>query len=247
MNLEKINPVLKQQIVEFTETLKRTCGTNLRSIVLYGGVAKLDYNIGKSNVNMLFIFETVDLNTLDSITLLFQKAISEFRLTPFILTESEVQPSSDVFAIKLFDIKQHHVLIAGEDFLKDLEFNESHLKFLAEQELRNQLARMKFFYIQNFNLSEVLYRRIQTGFTSLIINANIFLYLKQKTYYPTRAEIIDHLLKEPEMDSAALKKLLSVKESSIVPNSETIKLAYDQLMIQYKQLIKVYKKIDVNG
>jgi len=247
MDLEKINPTLRQQITGFTSSVKEICGQNLKAIILYGGVAKLDYSIGKSNVNMLFVFEHVDLYTLDSIAVLFQRGIAEFKLSPFILTGSEVKPSSDVFAVKLFDIKQHHILLYGNDVLKDLEFDKSHLQFLAEQELRNQLARMKFFYIQNFNLPEAIHKKVQSGFTGLVINANTFLYLKNGSYYATRKEIVEQLLKEPGIDTISLSELLSFKESSIPPSANEIKNFYDRLMIQYKQLIKLFKQLKVNG
>ncbi len=247
MDLEKINQELRSQIIKFTNELKEISRENLKSVILYGGVAKLDYSIGKSNVNMLFVFESVDLTTLDKIAVLFQRGIAEFRLAPFILTASEVIPSSDVFAVKLFDIKQHHILLHGEDVLKNLHFDKNHLQFLAGQELRNQLARMKFFYIQNFNLPEVLHKKIQSGFTGLVINANTFLYLKNGAYYATRKEIVGQLLKEPGIDKAALSELLSFKESSIPPSGEAIKISYDKLMLQYKQLIKLFKQIELNG
>ncbi|MBA3680339.1 MAG: hypothetical protein H0W73_03990 [Bacteroidetes bacterium] len=247
MDLEKINLELRSQIVNFTNALKEISRQNLKSVILYGGVAKLDYSIGKSNVNILFVFESVDLTTLDKIAVLFQRGIAEFKLAPFILTDSEVKPSSDVFAVKLFDIKQHHILLYGADVLKDLQFDRTHLQFLAGQELRNQLARMKFFYIQNFNLPEALHKRVQSGFTGLVINANTFLYLKNGAYYGTRKEIVEQLLKEPNIDTVSLSELLSFKESSIPPSAEEIKIFYDRLMIQYKQLIKLFKQLELNG
>lgn len=102
---------------------------------------------------------------------------------------------------------------------------------------------MKYFYIQNFNLPEQLFSRVQKGFTTLVINANTFLYLKHKAYYATRQEITDHILKEPEMDAEALRYLLTIKNSEVKLSSEEIKAAYDLLMIQYKQLIKAIKQI----
>ncbi len=243
MNLNDLNVSLKEQISSFVNTLKEISGDNLKSVILYGGVAKSDYSIGKSNVNMLFVFDSVDLAVLDNISVLFLRAIGEFKMAPFILTSSEVEPSSDVFAVKLFDIKQHHILLHGEDVLKNLDFDKKHLRFLSEQELRNQLARMKYFYIQNFSLPEQLHHKVQKGFTSLVINANIYLYLKHNSYLSTRKEIIERLLKEPGMDAAALSELLRIKESVFLPSGENIKKSYDELMIQYKQLIKAYKQI----
>lgn len=240
---ENLDTALKTQLLAFTEEIKERAGKNLLSVILYGGAAKRDYTGGKSNTNILFVFDHVDLNVLDALSVPFQKAMLDFRMAPFILTSSEIEPSSNVFAGKLFDIQKHHALLYGEDVLKHLTFDEKHLQFIAEQELRNQLSRMKYFYIQNFNLPEQLFSRVQKGFTTLVINANTFLYLKHKAYYATRQEITEHILKEPEMDGDALMYLLKIKNGDVKLSFEEIKAAYDLLMIQYKQLIKAIRHI----
>lgn len=239
---QKLNdPALEKQLQEFLGTLSKNCGSNLESVVLYGGVAKNDYTAGKSNVNLLFIFDKVDLDLLDSVSLLFMQAMSDFRLSPFILTSSEVQPSSDVFAVKLFDIQQHHLLLYGKDFLAPLKFEAAHLRFISEQELRNQLSRMKFFYLKNFSLPELLLDRVRKGFTSLVINANTLLFLQNGTYYATRGEIIEKLKTLPGADQTALANLAAIKNETSGLSPELIRNAYDQLMLQYKWLIKSYK------
>ena len=240
---EKLDQALKVQLEAFTNEIKERAGTNLVSIVLYGGAAKLDYTFGKSNTNILFVFDHVDLKVMDTLCVSFQKAMLDFQMTPFILTSSEIEPSANVFAGKLFDIQKHHVILYGKDILGHLHFDMKLLKFIAEQELRNQLSRMKFFYIQQFNLQEQLLFNIQKGFTTLIINANTFLYLKHKMYYATRKEITEHVLKEPEMDASALNYLLKIKNGELRLVDEELKSAYDLLMIQYNQLIKAIKHI----
>jgi hypothetical protein len=243
MITEKLDEKLKTQITAFTNDIKERSGANLVSIILYGGVAKLDYKSGKSNTNILFVFDHVDLNVLDALSVLFQKAMLDFQMAPFILTSSEIEPSSNVFAGKLFDIQKHHAILYGKDVLSHLGFDLRHLQFIAEQELRNQLSRMKFFYIQHFNLPEQLFSKVQKGFTTFIVNANTFLYLKHKVYYATRQEITEHILKEPEMDAEALTYLLKIKNGENKLSPEEIRSAYDLLMIQYKQLIKAIKHI----
>ncbi len=247
-NLDRLADTnLKNELEPFLDAIVEKAGDNLKSIVLYGGVAKSDYTSGRSNVNLLFVFENIDLDVLDKLSLHFQKAIGGFRMSPFMLTSSEIIPSSDVFAVKLFDIKQHHLLLHGIDCLSPLEFNPHHLRFISEQEIRNQLARMKYFYIRNFSLPEQLLIKVKSGFTTLIITANTLFFLKNSIYYHTRSEIIAHLLNEPGMNNENLKELLAIKEEAVELTPERIKNAYDILMIEYKQLIKAFKQIAING
>lgn len=247
MNIDVQNEELSKQLANFLELIKKQSGENLRSVLVYGGLAKEDFSYGKSNVNLLLVFDSVDLTALDRLALVFQQAAAQFRMSPLILTSSELAPASDVFAVKLFDIQKHNIILYGEDPTSALTFEKSHLSFIAEQDLRNQLARMKYFYIQNLNLYDVLLTKVHKGLTSLLINANIFLYLKRSMYLQTRKEITEQLLKEPEMDRQVLESLLKLKDGEIEKSPETIKKAYDDLMIQYKQLIKAFKKVAGHG
>ena len=234
---------LKKQINDFIKTLIVQSGDNLVSAVLYGGYAKNDFTSGKSNVNILLIFENVNMQILDAISVTIQKGMVDFKLSPFILTSSEVVPSSDVFAVKLFDIQKHHILLHGEDVLTTLQFDNKYLQFIAEQELRNQLSRMKFYYIQHFNFPEALLKKLQSGITTLLVNANTYLYLKYGIYLETRAEITQRILLEKQMNKESLLILLSLRNPPDAINPNQIKQGYDLLMLEYKHLVKELKVV----
>lgn len=247
-DLEAIpNTELKKNLNDFVSAMSERSGDNLNSIMLYGGVAKNDYVVGKSNVNVLLVFEKMDLEILESLCVLFQKAIADFKFAPFILTTSEIAPSSDVFAVKLFDIKQHHLLLYGADLVSSIIFENKNLQFIAEHDLRNQLSRMKFFYIRNFNLPEQLLSQLKKSFTTLLINANMLMYLRKGTYFKTRDEIINNLLRESDMDAAILNELQKVRNKEFEATPEKLKYLYDKLMLQYKLLIDVLKQMKSNA
>lgn len=242
--IEKIqDQELQEQLRSFIDTVRNHCGENLRSVILYGGVAKGDYTKGKSNTNILMVLESIDINVLNTLAIPFQMAISNFRFSPLLLTSSEVEPVKNVFAVKLFDMQQHHLLLYGEDVLNGLQVDKEHLRFISEQELRNQLARMKFFYIQHFNLPEKLLDKVLKGFTTLLVNANTYLYLKRDVYYTTRMEIINHLSNEPLIDKAVLNELSLLRDGHLQPDAAKTQELYGSLMLQYKYIIKDLEKI----
>ncbi len=243
MNELNLQPELKAYLEEFTRQVKEQTQSNLKAIVLYGGAAKNDFTLHKSNVNLFMVFEQVTLTTLDGLALIFQKAMSDFRMAPFIVTTSEIEPAADVFAVKLFDIQHYHVLLAGTDFLTQLSFDPKNLRFISEQELRNLLARMKHFYLLHFNMPEQLINKVQTAFTSLIVNANTCLYLKTGKYYASRKEIIQHLKEEKIIGAAELELLLRIRETPETCSREEIRNAYEVLMLQCKHIIKLYKSL----
>jgi hypothetical protein len=242
--IEKINdPELCQQLSDFINLIKMHSGENLISAILFGGVAKGDYTKGKSNTNVLLVFEKIDLEVLDQLAVPFQMAIANFRFSPFLLTLSEVEPVKNVFAVKLFDMQQHHILLYGSNVLIPLQINREHLRFISEQELRNQLSRMKYFYIRNFNLPEQLTDKIKKSFTTLLVNANTYLYLKAGIYYTTREEIIFALEKESLLDKSTLNELALIRKGALQPNPAQTAQLYSRLMLQFKYIIKELEKL----
>jgi hypothetical protein len=235
---------LKKSLEIFVSDVLRTSEGNIKSIMLYGGLAKGDYIEGKSNTNILMVFDSIDLPVLDSLCVIFQKAIGDFRFSPFLLTLSEIKPAKNVFAVKLFDIKQHHVLLYGEDFTKDLNFDKKTLAFISQQELRNQISRMKYFYIRNFNVPELLHEKTLQSFTTFLINANTYLYLSTGKYYSSRTEIAAVLKQYPNIDQKILQELIQLKNGVPPGQSTSIKTLYGELMLQYKYLIKDLQKLE---
>lgn len=234
---------LRQQLSAFINNLKQYSGENLKSVILFGGVAKGDYTKGKSNTNILLVFEKIDLEVLNQLAVPFQLAIANFQFSPFLLTSSEVEPAKNVFAVKLFDMQQHHILLYGNNVLTPLQINKEHLRFISEQELRNQLSRMKYFYILNFNLPEQLLDKIKKSFTTLLVNANTYLYLKSGVYHTTREEIIIALENELVLDKSILNELALLRKGTLKADQVKAAELYSELMLQFKYVIKELEKL----
>lgn len=247
MTITTLDPALKTHLDAFIKNVEERSPGNLKSVILYGGVAKNDYTEGRSNTNLLLVFESIDLAVLDQLSSVFQKAILDFRFSPFLLTTSELEHVKDVFAVKLFDIQQHHIVLFGNDLLQHLQIKPENLRFISEQEMRNQLARMKSFYILHFNEPERLLEKVQKGLTTLLVNANTLLFLKYKKYYSSRNEIIAHLVNEPRFDKETLQEFIMLRDGKSDPDAATIKQLYDRLMLQYKNLIRDFQNIDLHG
>jgi hypothetical protein len=237
------DPALDSCLTIFLKDLISRTDGNLKSVMLFGGVARNDYNKGRSNVNVFMVFDHVDLEVLNQLVTPTQSAMGTCKLSPFILTTGEVGPASSVFAVKLFDIQAHHILLYGEDLVKALQFSDKHLAFISEQELRNQLTRMKFYYLQHFNVPERLTPRILNGFTTLLVNANIYFHLKYGTYLSHRFSIAERLGSEPGFSKALMQDLGRLRKGEINPEVQELNRYYDELMIQYKYLIKLLKQL----
>lgn len=113
------------------EKIKEILGDNLVSLV--------EYQTG-TDVTHLAVCRDLDFETLQKL-----KQLEEI---PLLLTKKELVDGVDVFPIEFLNIKQHHTILHGEDFLKDIHVSKEHLRHQLEFEIRSKLIHLRGEYLQ---------------------------------------------------------------------------------------------------
>ncbi len=100
-------------------------------------------------------------NTLDFDNLRSLKKLKEI---PFFFTKEEVMNGIDVFPIEFLNIRQHHKILYGEDFLKDIQISKNDLRRQLEFEFRSKLIHLRKEYLQfkGKNLEDLILLAIPT-------------------------------------------------------------------------------------
>lgn len=68
---------------------------------------------------------------------------------PLVFTLEELRRSADVFAIELLDMKQHHRMLFGEDFLAHLDVPMALHRLQVERELRISVIRLRQAFLRS--------------------------------------------------------------------------------------------------
>jgi predicted nucleotidyltransferase len=226
----------EQQLKSFFEQIVTAAGENLVSIILYGGLVKNDHKTGESNINMLLVLKEIQTKQLDLLCPLIQKAQYELSIAPFLLRELDLVGSAKVFALKLFDIQSHHVLVYGEEVLSNLVFDKQNLRFVCEQEIRNQVTRLRYFYIQNHGTTEQLQRKVKSAATTFLINANMLLFLKKGIYLNHRKEIAQAAISDLGFKDQDVNAMQRFREGETLDAEQTL-LLYDAMLTLFDQLL----------
>ncbi|HZV01851.1 MAG TPA: nucleotidyltransferase domain-containing protein, partial [Planctomycetota bacterium] len=143
--LEKLGapPEVSGALVTLCAELERLAGPNLHGVILYGGVARGRFTKGRSDVNVAVVLREASSASLAKIAPALRQAFRSMRVEPFLLTAEEVTRAADVFPTKLLDIRDHHVVLQGEDPFAGLEVEREHIRLRIEQELRNLALRLR--------------------------------------------------------------------------------------------------------
>ncbi|MGP8321614.1 MAG: hypothetical protein ACT6FE_04740 [Methanosarcinaceae archaeon] len=113
------------------EKIKEVLGDNLVSLA--------EYQTG-SDVTTLAVCRDLDFETLQKL-----KQLGDM---PLLLTKNELVNGVDVFPIEFLNIKQHHTILFGEDFLKGIHVSKEHLRHQLEFEIRSKLIHLREEYLQ---------------------------------------------------------------------------------------------------
>src|SRR5580704_11325456 len=99
---------LVQQLVE---KLQRAFDDRLVSVVLYGSAAGADHHAQFSDYNILCVLTRITPRELGDGEPILRWWREQGSPSPLLLTEHEVQTSTDCFAIEFNDIKRQHQLL----------------------------------------------------------------------------------------------------------------------------------------
>lgn len=166
MNKEDLPARLASTLEVFSQSLGKSYGADLISVILYGSLSSGEYSAGYSNVNMLIVLATAGLTDLGrAYSVVNQPRFREFK--PLFFTEREIIASLDVFPIEFLDIIENHCLIYGRDVLKDLKVDDANLRFQCEHELRSRLIDIRRLYL-HANSRQALERALYKSFNSVV-------------------------------------------------------------------------------
>ena len=135
--------VAEKQIDEFVSRMKQAAGSNLQSIVLYGSAATGEFQTDFSNLNLLCILRESSFSQLSAIAPAVEWWHRQKNPAPLIMTQEELEHSTDVFSIEFLDMQRHHRVLFGDEVLGPLQIPMHQHRTQLEYELREKLILLR--------------------------------------------------------------------------------------------------------
>lgn len=133
----------EKQIDEFVSRMKQAAGQNLQSIVLYGSAATGEFQADFSNLNLLCILRETSFSKLSAISPVVEWWHRQKNPAPLIMTQEELEHSTDVFSIEFLDMQHHHRVLFGDELLRPLQIPMHQHRAQLEYELREKLILLR--------------------------------------------------------------------------------------------------------
>jgi hypothetical protein len=206
---------MEKALGKLVEKLKASGGANLEAVVLYGSPAAGEYQAKHSDLNVLCLVSRVGTKELDALHPAIEWWARQGHPAPFVFTREELRDSADVFAIELFDMKQQHRMLLGEDFLASLDVPMNLHRLQVERELRAAWVRLRRGYLlaprHRRALLDLMTTSVST-FTALFRHALLALGEPPPQGKRAAIERVASLCKE---DAAPFLAILDVREGKL--------------------------------
>jgi len=139
----------EKDLNELVRRLQEAAAENLSAVVLYGSAADHGFHEQHSDLNILCLLKQITGDHLESLRPVGHWWWSKGHPAPLVFTLEELIHSADVFAIELLDMKEHHRVLLGEDFLPRLDVPMSLHRLQVERELRSGVVRLRQAFLRS--------------------------------------------------------------------------------------------------
>jgi hypothetical protein len=134
---------MEAKLAEFVNRAKAAALENLKAIVLYGSAVTGEFSAKHSDLNILCLVEHAGSGELEALHGAAEWWTHQGNPAPIVFTIDELRRSADVFSIELLDMKRHHRMLYGEDFLASVEIPMGFHRLQVERELRTDWLRLR--------------------------------------------------------------------------------------------------------
>lgn len=134
---------MEQQLSDLVQRFKTAFGGRLVSVIMYGSAAMDDFDKGASDLNILCVVDRLSSTELAASEPVFRWWRDKRNPAPLLLTEEEVQTSTDCFPIEFHDMQEHRNVLFGRDLIAGLPIDRSFYRAQVEHELRAKQIRLR--------------------------------------------------------------------------------------------------------
>ena len=182
---------------------------------LYGSAAGGDHHAKFSDYNVLCVLSQITPRELGDSEAIFGWWRGLGSPSPLLLTEHEVETSTDCFAIEFNDIKRQHHLLFGKDVIATLVVDHTFYRAQVEHDLRAKLLRLRQKASGMLSDGDLLRRLLLDSVSTFCVLFRHALILHGADGPSAKRDVIARASQRFGFDPLPFDKLLSVREQQL--------------------------------
>ncbi len=197
---------------ELVERLQAAVGDNLIAVVLYGSAANPEFHEEHPEFNVLCLLGRLDGNELTTVLPVAGWWRKKGHPAPLVFTLDELRASADIFAIELVDMKRHHRVLWGNDFLESFEVPMTLHRLQVEREMRTSVIRLRQLFLESRGRRDELAALMIASASTFATLFRHSLIALGETAPDSRRLAADRLAQRVGFDPAAFHLVLDLRE-----------------------------------
>ena len=235
---------MESALNQLLEKLNKALGNHLVSVILYGSAAAGDHHEGFSDLNVLCVLDQVTTRELEQTEPVFRWWREKKNPAPLLLSEHELQTSTDCFAIEFHDIQAQHRLLQGRDVLSNLTIDNSFYRAQVEHDLRAKLLRLRQKASGALSDKDVLRRLLADSVSTFCVLFRHALILHGVETKMKKRDVVQQASEKFGIDPLPFTKLLDLREEIIKPRDLEPSVLLDSYLKQINVVIDAVDRLE---
>lgn len=219
---------VRRVLDSLVDAARTSLGEALRSVILYGSAAEGRLR-ATSDVNVLFVLTRFDAS-IDALREPFRAAQAAANVTAMFVLEEELHAAAQAFAQKFADIERRHVVLFGEDVVRNIEIAHAALVRRLQQVLLNLTLRLRGSYVESSLREEQCAITVAEAAGPLRTAAASIVELEGGATLPPK-EALETLVRELGRFGELLPHLSEARERRVLPAGRAAAILFDTLQL----------------
>jgi len=240
--LDWFKPIQASDVVAAVERLfPDVLGDGLTSLTLHGKHAETVATATDERIGILCVLN--DPHGLPRLAEVVSKLPGKHLLNPMVMSQEELQASTDVFPITFLEMKRCYRVLSGIDVLDGLTISHAHLRLRCEQELKNLMLRMQNTLLLNHDDSKLLRVTLRRNCRAFLRACNASLLLLDRDIQSTDQATIAEASKVFDLDWQVVEQVANAGRSKATPSSDSTISLYAEFLRVVHQAADVVDRL----
>ena len=203
---------MQKDLDQLVSRLVKALGADLVSVVLYGSAASGEYHAEFSDINILCVLTAIGPAQLHASEPVFRWWHDQGHPSPLLLSEREVETSTDCFAIEFSDMQQSHRILHGKEVISGLTVDHTFYRAQVERELRAKLLRLRTKAAPILSEKPALTRLLADSLSTFCVLFRHALILRGEAGPSSKRAVLERAGEVFQLDSKPFLQLLEARE-----------------------------------
>ncbi len=215
--LEHLPREFREQLRNYLDQVTKVFSPDLKGLLLYGSIVRSDFQVGRSNVNILLVLSHHRIEQLKSYVALHKKWHKERFIVPLFLTEEDLRASMKLFPLEYHEMATHHCLLFGTNPFNEKQQDDQYLTVQCVQEIMGNLIRLRQRYVEGGGTPESIQLLLPLSITALVPALQGLMRERIQSQTMTTEEFFQKVGEDLSWDSSACSEAWQLKWGLISP------------------------------